>query len=381
MSHKAAFHALTLVSSGIFLVCGGARRVLFRRYGGQWGISACRSPRCSAAAVVLAAVLSSETARSGIRLAILRNFFSYRYDYRVEWLRCIEALSSDAAAAADLPERVIRALADIVNSPGGVLFQRHDEHALLPTGSGMRACPPKCTSRRRARSSPPFAAGGGSSPCARSRVRVRPCRPSGLAGDAQRVLAGRAAAASQRDRRLRAAGRAARAGPPGLGGLSICCASSPARRRAYLSEQQAQRTLADTSMLQEYSKRFAFVVHDIKNLSSQLGLILSNARRHAANPEFQADVMRTVENSVARMNKLMSQLKMATAPALPAAEAVRRRRRRSCASWWPPIAMPPGSTRCAPAPMPWWRWSLSRCARCWRTSSTTRWRPPAPRAG
>ncbi len=86
---------------------------------------------------------------------------------------------------------------------------------------------------------------------------------------------------------------------------------------SYLSERQAQRSLADANMLQEYSTRFAFVVHDIKNLSSQLGLILSNARRHAGNPEFQADVMLTVENSVARMNKLLSQLKMAVTSAPP----------------------------------------------------------------
>ena len=83
---------------------------------------------------------------------------------------------------------------------------------------------------------------------------------------------------------------------------------------AYLFQQQAERSLADAQVLQEYSKRFAFVVHDIKNLSSQLGLILSNARRHGANPEFQADVLHTVENSVARMNNLMSQLRIATIP-------------------------------------------------------------------
>jgi hypothetical protein len=64
-------------------------------------------------------------------MAILRNFFAYRYDYRVEWLRCIEALSpSDAGVA--LPERVVRAVATIVNSPGGVLFQLRD-HAHVPT--------------------------------------------------------------------------------------------------------------------------------------------------------------------------------------------------------------------------------------------------------
>jgi putative PEP-CTERM system histidine kinase len=83
---------------------------------------------------------------------------------------------------------------------------------------------------------------------------------------------------------------------------------------AYLFQQQAERSLADAQVLQEYSKRFAFVVHDIKNLASQLGLILSNASRHGDNPEFQADVLHTVENSVARINKLLSQLRTSALP-------------------------------------------------------------------
>ena len=45
----------------------------------------------------------------------------------------------------------------------------------------------------------------------------------------------------------------------------------------------------------------AFVVHDLKNLVSQLQLILRNARRHQANPDFQRDMLATVEHTVERM--------------------------------------------------------------------------------
>ena len=72
--------------------------------------------------------------------------------------------------------------------------------------------------------------------------------------------------------------------------------------------------LRDSELLTEYSKRFAFVVHDIKNLASQLNLIVSNAKRHIENPEFQRDMLQTVEDSVARMNNLLSQLKADAAP-------------------------------------------------------------------
>jgi putative PEP-CTERM system histidine kinase len=78
---------------------------------------------------------------------------------------------------------------------------------------------------------------------------------------------------------------------------------------SYLAEERSTKGLRDSELLTEYSKRFAFVVHDIKNLASQLGLIVTNARRYIDNPEFQRDMLKTVEDSVARMNHLLSQLK------------------------------------------------------------------------
>ncbi len=78
---------------------------------------------------------------------------------------------------------------------------------------------------------------------------------------------------------------------------------------SYLAEESSTRVLRDSELLNEYSKRFAFVIHDIKNLASQLGLIVSNAKRYIDDPAFQRDMLQTVEDAVARMNHLLSQLK------------------------------------------------------------------------
>jgi putative PEP-CTERM system histidine kinase len=86
---------------------------------------------------------------------------------------------------------------------------------------------------------------------------------------------------------------------------------------SYLAEERATKVLHDTELLTEYSKRFAFVVHDIKNLASQLNLIVSNARHYIDDPEFRRDMLQTVEDSVARMNNLLSQLKADAAPRIP----------------------------------------------------------------
>jgi putative PEP-CTERM system histidine kinase len=78
---------------------------------------------------------------------------------------------------------------------------------------------------------------------------------------------------------------------------------------SYLAEERATRALADATLIIEYNKKFAFVVHDIKNLASQLGMLVSNIRRYSDNPEFRADMVRTLENSVARLNGLLSKLR------------------------------------------------------------------------
>jgi putative PEP-CTERM system histidine kinase len=58
----------------------------------------------------------------------------------------------------------------------------------------------------------------------------------------------------------------------------------------------------------------AFVVHDLKNLVAQLSLMLKNSERHVANPEFQRDMLTTVEHVVERMNGLMLQLRTGATP-------------------------------------------------------------------
>jgi putative PEP-CTERM system histidine kinase len=58
----------------------------------------------------------------------------------------------------------------------------------------------------------------------------------------------------------------------------------------------------------------AFVVHDLKNLVAQMQLLLRNAQKHHANPEFQRDMLATVEHVVGRMNQLMQQLRSGETP-------------------------------------------------------------------
>src|SRR3546814_3660021 len=75
----------------------------------------------------------------------------------------------------------------------------------------------------------------------------------------------------------------------------------------YLSEQRAARALAEAREFEKFNQRYAFVTHDIKNLVSQLSLVVRNFEKYGERPEFQQDLLATVQSTVERMNQPMRQ--------------------------------------------------------------------------
>jgi hypothetical protein len=70
--------------------------------------------------------------RASLRVQVGKHFFSYRYDYREEWLRFTQTLSAQGGFS-DMGRHVVRGLADMVESP---------ERCALAEGSlGPLLCP------------------------------------------------------------------------------------------------------------------------------------------------------------------------------------------------------------------------------------------------
>ncbi len=125
VSREVVFHSLTLVVSGVFLMGLALTGEVFRRGGAEWGHVA-EVSLVSAGLVAVAVMLTSGSMRSRIRNIIVANFFSHRYDYRREWMRCIDMLTAPDAFIG-LHKRAVRAIAEVVDSPAGVLFVRAPE--------------------------------------------------------------------------------------------------------------------------------------------------------------------------------------------------------------------------------------------------------------
>jgi putative PEP-CTERM system histidine kinase len=299
VSRDVVFHSATLVLSGIFLLGLAVTGEIFRRGGAEWGFVAEVSLLFGGILVVGVAVTSA-SARSRIRATLVEHFFSNRYDYRKEWMRCIETLTAPVAHTG-LPTRAIHAVAEVVDSPAGALFVRApDEVAFQWAGSwNMPAVtlpiPPGHALVPEFHDGDWIVELDGIDGAAdwfvglpRTWLAVPLNHLGTLIGF---VVLARSRARFKLDREafdlLRVVGREV---------------------ASRVAEQRAAQVLSQTRQLREYSQRFAFVLHDIKNVSGQLSMLLTNAEIHADNPEFQRDMLATVRASVAKISRLLTRL-------------------------------------------------------------------------
>jgi putative PEP-CTERM system histidine kinase len=128
LSQTAVFHSTTLLLVGAYLLFVAAAGYYVRYFGGEWG-RALQLVVFFAALLFLALVAFSGSMRASVRVWVSKHFFRYRYDYRQEWLKFTKTLATDGQAQ-EVGQRVIRGLADMVESPAGALWLRD--------GSGLR---------------------------------------------------------------------------------------------------------------------------------------------------------------------------------------------------------------------------------------------------
>jgi putative PEP-CTERM system histidine kinase len=314
LSRSAVFHSATLVLSGAVLLSLGLAGEVMRQLGANWGWMA-EISLLFAGLIGLALLASSRSARSVLNRTIVQHFFADRFDYRRQWLACIDTLSGtgfDERAA--LHTRAIRAVADVVDSPKGVLFLREGGVGAfawagswnMPAGASLPAEHAVVAGTR-----------GGEWIVTLDRL-----GPEILASPPLQQL-GNVWLAVPLLHHAQLIGIAV-LGPPRvpfrLDQEVFDLLRILGRQVAtYIAEQRATQVMVQTRHLHDYSKRFAFVAHDIKNVSSQLALLLRNAEHHISNPEFQKDMLETVGASVQKITGLLRRLESPEADRAPAA--------------------------------------------------------------
>ncbi len=122
VSRRMVFHTTALLGTGLYLMAMGLGGYYIRTYGGEWG-TIFQVLFMFAAGLVLMVVFFSGRIRANLRVFINKHFFHYKYDYRDEWLRFIQTLSSGQPDDR-MRERAIHSIAEIIDSPGGILWMR-----------------------------------------------------------------------------------------------------------------------------------------------------------------------------------------------------------------------------------------------------------------
>jgi putative PEP-CTERM system histidine kinase len=309
ISRAATFQSLSVIGIFAYLVLMMSATRVLEIVGGEW-------VRIGQVAIIfmmtLAAVilLPSGRMRAWTRVMVAKHLFEHRYDYRDEWLRFTRTIGVAGEDEAPLAQRIVKALAELADAPGGLL--------LVSEGQGRFSV----GAQWRWRQPVPR--------CEGDAAFVRLIETHAFVLDLE---AARRGPVGRGDSSVAAPGWLTElegwAGIPLLHNdrlVGLVIIAHPAVRRpldwedfdlfrtagmqaaSYLAEARGQEALANAQRFDEFNRRFAFIIHDVKNLVSQLSLVIRNAERHADNPAFRQDMIATLESSVRKMNDLLARL-------------------------------------------------------------------------
>ncbi|MES9831494.1 MAG: XrtA/PEP-CTERM system histidine kinase PrsK [Candidatus Thiodiazotropha sp. LLP2] len=308
VSRQVVFHATTLLAAGGYLILMAAVGYYIRYYGGTWG-KATQIAFVFTGISFLAVVLFSGTIRAKLKVFVNKHFFSYKYDWRDEWLRVVQTLS-EGPGGDEIRTRVVQAISDSVEAQGGYLWILSDDgryqcisHWQVPDLSfdiessskliryfqisdwiidmdELSKFPERYDNLSL---DPQMSAIEG------AWLIVPIKHHDALIGFVLLVRSQTYLSINWEDRDLiKAAAKQA-------GG--------------YLALLQTSEALNRANQFEAFNRLSAFVVHDLKNLIAQLELVVKNAERHKNNPEFMDDAVKTIGNAVNKMGRLLAQLR------------------------------------------------------------------------
>jgi putative PEP-CTERM system histidine kinase len=323
VSRQVVFYTTTLIAVGVYLLLMSLGGYLLVRMGGTWGGLA-QIVFFAGAIVVLVSLLFSGTLRARVRVFLSKHFFQNKYDYREEWLRLVTTLAEFGDSSTR--QVVVKAMAQIVDSPSGHLWLLEDEGSSYRhvAAYGTDALMPDLPE---------------DDPVVRFikkdgwlvdmlEYQADPSRYHEL--DLPEWLSTGSLAwlvvplmAQQKLLGLILLNKS-----PGAPVLNYedrdLLKTVGSHVAVHLAQERTDRLLSEAQQFEAYNRLTAFLMHDLNNLVAQQSLIVSNAEKHRRNPDFVDDAIRTIANSVERMQSVLNQLKRGSATAAVQRTSARR---------------------------------------------------------
>ena len=305
VSRRILFHSATLIGAATYLLAMAAAGYYLRFFGGQWG-TVMQMAFLFGAVILLVSVLFSGAYRSWLKVFISKHFYNYNYDYREEWVRFTRTLSEHGPG---LGERTIQAVANLVESPSGVLYISKESgncepvaHWNMPITSGAEPVSGAFCQFLEAKQWVVDL----------HEIDINPAKYDALTTPdwlrdlpkawlvVPLILQGRLfgmVVLSQSRSKIKLNWEI-------IDLLKI----AGSQAASYLAQQESTNALMVARQFESFNRMSTFMVHDLKNLVFQLSLLLSNAEKHKHNPAFQQDMLETVEHSVQKMKLLLQKL-------------------------------------------------------------------------
>ncbi|QGX40095.1 XrtA/PEP-CTERM system histidine kinase PrsK [Permianibacter aggregans] len=308
ISRRLVLRSVSLLAAGCYLLLMAAVGFYIRATNAEFG-DALRLVFVAFAVLVGLVIAFSGQVRARIKVLINKHFFSYQYDYREEWLKLNRTLAGEEGEG-QLHERAIRALAEIVDSPAGMIWTLHDgrceftEHWSMPPERVKLPAPDRNLIEYLSETGwvieiPEYKATpehyGDLQLNEAWLKREEPWLIVPLMRE--QVLTGVV---------LLAKPRAPRTVNWEVRDLLKTAAAQVA---SYIAVYQTTLALVDARQFEAFNRLSAFVVHDLKNVAAQLQLIVANAEKHRHKPAFVDDAFGTVANAVGKLERMLTGLR------------------------------------------------------------------------
>jgi putative PEP-CTERM system histidine kinase len=317
VSRYIAYRSFTLLVVGLYLVVLGALGSGIRYFHLPFGEQA-RTFVLIVSAILLLVVLFSEQVRRRVKVFVNKHFYAQKYDYRQEWLRFSEKLSL-CRSVRDVNEVIVQTYSSVFGIEGTALYlherkgnrlalaaveRESDLPEEFPTSAGLRRYFLESNRVLNARDAEyrPTAEEAGFLERSGAWLAVPIVSPGYLEGVVlfrQRLV--REELTYEDYDMMKTLARQA--------GLSLM----GYRLSAELTEAGEMAAIAKVS---------SFVVHDLKNVAYTFSLMLENAEKYIGEEDFQRDLLKSIQNTVAKMNGLIMKLKAFPKMEAPRSEAV-----------------------------------------------------------
>ena len=286
ISRRVVFHTTTLLTSGIYLMIMGIAGYYVRDFGGNWGLVA-QAIFLFITIILLALFISSRRIRARLYVLVNKHFYPYKYDYREEWQRFIRTIAASSEEK-ELYHNTIKSIAQIIESPGGMLWLREDNGFFVCVDTWEME---KVTTREPTETSLPKFMEEFEFVISVDEFKEQPEVYNRLGylelpEWVQKLQPWLIVPLIYNDLLI------------GFIVLDHAVArkktfnwedsdllKTAARQvAAFLEQMNASKALAEARQFESFNKVSTYVVHDIKNLIAQLSLITSNAEKHKDNP-------------------------------------------------------------------------------------------------